>query len=222
MTFKDINNSCPVTIPVNVVAGSPTPTPTPTPTNWYQTLKFRMKFAGVTGDGADGASVKARIVNPSIGFDQQTSAFTVTHVGGGIYEGTVSFENYGSQPALPVKDGYEITLKGEKHVARKFCRVDGQTSRCTGPGLIYIGATTVPSTQTFDFTGLALEPGDLPEQDGVVNTNDFNKVKAAMAKACIDLTDQEKLTADLDYSGCVNVKDAFLLRKTLETRYDEE
>jgi hypothetical protein len=42
-----------------------------------------------------------------------------------------------------------------------------------------------------------------------------------MGKLCSELTEEEKHTADLDYNGCVNIRDAFLIRKTLETRYDE-
>ena len=222
-------SASPVTVPIPS-ASTPTPTPTqtpipspsPTPLPWQQTLKFKMKFEGVEDDSANGAKVTIRFVRPASGFDYQTTPVGVTYTENGIYETIVSFISLpGRPPSIPVVDGYAIFIKGEKHLARKFCYQTAQTIRCSGNGYIYIGATNVPSIQTFDFTGVGLEPGDLPIQDGVADTNDFGKIRALLSKACSQLSIEEKATADLDYSGCVNIRDAFLMRKTLEAKYDE-
>ena len=78
--------------------------------------------------------------------------------------------------------------------------------------------TTIP---VFDFTGLSLDPGDLPPQDGKADSSDFDVIKSMLSKPCSGLTSQDKNTADLDYNGCIDTSDVFLMRKTLETRYDE-
>lgn len=193
--------------------------PTPTPSRWYQILKFRIKFGGVEGDSAVGAKVRIRFTKLASGFDYQTPPVDVAYAGNGVYETTVAL--VGQNPIIPVVDGYTIFVKGEKHLARKFCYQTGQSSRCLGNGYIYIGATNILSTQTFDFSGLPLEPGDLAIQDGVADINDFGKIRALLSKTCSQLSVEEKATADLDYSGCVNIRDAFLMRKTLEAKYDE-
>ena len=200
-------------------AASPTPTPTPTPSPWYQILKFRIKFGGVEDDSAVGAKVRIRFTKLASGFDYQTPPVDAAYAGTGVYETTVVL--VGQNPVIPVGDGYTIFVKGEKHLARKFCYQTGQSSRCLGNGYIYIGATNISSTQTFDFSGLPLEPGDLAIQDGVADINDFGKIRALLSKTCSQLSVEEKATADLDYSGCVNIRDAFLMRKTLEAKYDE-
>jgi len=193
-------------------------TPTPTPSAFYQILRFRIKFAGVDDDSADGAKIRIRFLRRASNFDYQTPPAGVTHVGDGVYETTVSLASPSLQ--IPVNDGYTIFIKGEKHLARRFCSYN-QKTRCTGNGFFYIGATSVPSIQTFDLTGLPLEPGDLPPQDGKADSADFAKITSLFTKLCSALTEEEKKTADLDYNGCINIRDAFLMRKTLEVKFDE-
>jgi len=176
-----------------------------------------MKLAGVDGDAADGARIKIRFQKPS-GFDYETNPIQITHVGNGVYEATIVFGS--AVPWLPLGNDYAMYIKGEKHISRKFCQATGQTTRCTGNGKISIFSTS--ETRTFDFTGLVLEPGDLLSQDGVANASDFAKITSLLSKSCSALTDNDKLTADLDYSGCVNIRDALMMRRTLETKYDED
>jgi hypothetical protein len=212
----------PTPTPTSTPTLTPTPTPTPTPptTVWYQNLKFKVALTGVEGASAEGAKVKIRFEKQGTGYDYETPPVSLTYSGNNLYEVTLSLVNQ-TNPVIPVGDGYVIRIKGEKHLARRFCQQTGQVARCTGPGLIYIGATNAPYTQVFDFSGLPLEPGDLYIQDGVADSNDFAKIKNLLGKACSDLTDIDKLTADLDYNGCINTRDAFLMRETLENRYDE-
>lgn len=199
--------------------GYPTPSPSPAG-NVTQLFTFRMKFVGVTDGSADGAKVNIRFQNPTIGFDYFTSPVQVHHVGNGVYEASIVFGT--ATPPLPITGGYVISLKGEKHLATRFCEQTGQTLRCSGNWTIPIPLPAYnPSAFVFDFTGIALEPGDLYQQDGTANGADFTKIKDLLNKPCANLTNTEKLTADLDYSGCVNVRDAFLMRQTLQTRYDE-
>lgn len=185
----------------------PTPTPTPSP----QGMRFRIKFAGVDDDSAEGAKAKIRFVRGITNLETPLVEFT--HVGNGIYEATITLNTY-----LPAGSGYTIYVKGEKHLARKFCLQSIQAERCIGGGNITIQTT---GTSVFDFTRLELEPGDLPPQDGKADSTDFAKITSLFTKLCSELTENEKSTADLDYNGCVNIRDAFLMRKTLEVKFDE-
>jgi hypothetical protein len=176
-----------------------------------QTMIFRIKFAGVNDEAAEGAKAKIRFVRGTTNLE--TSPIEFAHMGDGIYEATITLNTY-----LSAGSGYTIYVKGEKHLSRKFCSSAGQSQRCIGGGNIVIPTTGTP---VFDFTGLALEPGDLPPQDGKADSADFTKIISLFGKLCSDLTENEKAAADLDYNGCINIRDAFFMRKTLETKFDE-
>ena len=195
-----------------ILSVSPSPTP---PTGSTSTIiDTRVRFAGVSGSEAEGATITLRFTNQL--FDAVTSPIRVTHVGGGVYKAVISVNH----SMIPVGIGYSVSVKGEKHISRKFCEHTGQTSPCVKPSDLVID---LPASDViaFDFTGMPLEPGDLPPQDGVVNASDFTTLKTLMNKPCNELTANEKYTADVDYNGCINVRDVFLMRKTLESRYDE-
>ena len=189
---------------------SPTASPTETPVS--ETMRFQVSFAGVNDNRADGAKISVRFRKGS--YESTTSPFSVSYIGGNVYEGAITL----STP-VPPGDGYTFYVKGEKHVAQKFCQQIDQKDHCTGTGNINV----FNGTFLYGFQGLSLQPGDLPNptQDGVADSKDFAKIQSLLGKTCSSLTNEEKYIADLDYSGCVNTKDMFLFRKTLETRYDD-
>jgi hypothetical protein len=135
-------------------------------------MTFRIKFAGVNDSSAEGARVKIRFVRGQT--DLETSPVEFVHIGDGVYEATITLTT-----PLPAGSGYTIYVKGEKHLARKFCLPAGQSVRCIGPGNITIPAG---GASTFDFTALELEPGDLPPQDGRADFNDFAETQPAKKK----------------------------------------
>jgi parallel beta-helix repeat protein len=199
--------------PYSIVVGSGgTPPPTVRP---FQVL---LKLKGVEGEDANLANVTVRFVsnvlNYTLGY--VTESLPIVYEGNGVYR--LPFGVWSTD--LPASNDYSVVIKGEKHLAIRFCLASGQNEHCTGAGKILIPED--PSSPiNLDFTGVPLEPGDLYQQDGKANGNDFTKVIDLLSKPCSELTDQEKLIGDLDYNGCVNIRDAFLMRQTLETRYDE-
>jgi hypothetical protein len=84
-----------------------------------------------------------------------------------------------------------------------------------------ITASSPSSPETFDFTGRPLLAGDTTPQDGRADISDMRKIVALLDTSCNDLTEDNKMVGDLDYSGCVDVKDIYLMRKTMENPYDE-
>ncbi len=183
-----------------------------------QQFDIRIKFAGVSGGDAEGAKANIRFVSVPVA-DLTTGPIEFHHIGGGVYEAIVSPDYL---PPSAGGQGYAVYVKGEKHLARKFCQATGQTGECTGNGNINVPAPAQnPAAFVLDFTGVALEPGDLYIQDGRADAADFAKVTQLMSKSYAALTDLDLMTADLNYDGYVNVKDAFLMRQTLQTKYDE-
>lgn len=192
------------------------PDTSPPPT--VRGFQFNVKLAGVNDGRAEGAKVIFGFSSKLLTSPLYTSPVSLYHIGGGIYKALIGV----TSDKLPSGNDYSITAKGEKHLGRKFCFQTGQTSKCD-PSLG--GKITLPppyhNTLIFDFTNMPLEPGDLQPQDGMTDTQDFSRIKNLMSKPCTNLTDTDKMTGDLDYNGCINITDAFLIRKTLETRYDE-
>lgn len=192
--------------PYTVVAQSPG-------THDY-TFDIFVRFAGVTDGRAEGAKATIRFINGAL--DLITSPRTFTHTTNGNYKTTLTL----SPTQLPPGSGYVIIVKGEKHLARKYCKASGQTTPCQSQETITL---PVPNGQTtvFTFTGLPLDPGDLRAQDGRADLSDFAKIKDRMNISCSLLSDMDKLISDINYSGCVDSMDAYWMRHTLETRYDE-
>lgn len=175
-----------------------------------QTMKFRIKLAGVSDASAEETKIQVKFYTKDGVGVQLSTPMTLTHTGNGIYETSAMVSN-------PFASGtqFRIKIKGEKHIAVEFCRQTGQTSRCGDNDYIVAGINE------FDFTGIPLPPGDLHVQDGKADMGDLARLKPLMAKACSSLTEAEKLIGDVDYNGCVNVRDVFLILQSLETRYDE-
>lgn len=214
------NSNCLCTVATSTPTPTASSTATASPIVTSKPFSILLRLNGVNGDSAHLANVSVRFINKAL--DNFTGYITpqipITYVGNGIYKVIFGVLT----PTLPAASDYSIVLKGEKHLGTKFCSASGQTTHCMGSETGNITVSPDPTgLVSLDFTGIPLEPGDLFQQDGVVDSSDFNKIKTLLSKPCAELTNQDKLTADVDYNGCVNAKDAFLVRKTLETRYDE-
>lgn len=192
-----------------------TPTPTSTPAPIAQTMELRVRLAGVSGGEANGAKVSVKFALKGGAVQQLSAPLTLSHVAGGVYKATAMIAN-------PFSAGtqFRIKVKGEKHVSVQFCKQVGQTGPCLDTDYITV-PNPVPLAYGFDLTGIPLPPGDLPPQDGRADMQDLARMKPLMGKVCSSLTAAEKLVGDVDYNGCVNVRDVFLILQTLRTRYDE-
>jgi hypothetical protein len=191
-------------------SGSPSPTPTAPPN---QTLSFLVKFAGVTDESATGATVKVYIQTPENLVE--TPPVDTHYEGNGIYRATFSTWNR-------LADGrYPLYIKGEKHIRARFCNVNSKLTRCGGAAPSTDGILIDADGGTYDLTAYSLEPGDLFEQDGVADYRDFRKIITLMGKSTASLTERDLLTADLNYDGVINIRDAFMMRQSLSSRQDD-
>lgn len=196
------------------ISGTATPPPTVRP------FSILMKFGGVNDGSAEFAKASVRFISRALDntLGYVTPQVPVVYMGNGIYKLLVGVWSTN----LPASNDYSIVVKGEKHLGIKYCQPVGQTLHCSGSQNGTISIPSDPSAMvSLDFTGIPQAPGDTSPQDGTVNSIDFQRISNLMSKPCSALTDAEKLVGDLDYNGCVTSRDILLLRKTLETRYDE-
>lgn len=175
-----------------------------------QPLTFKVRFAGVSGAQASGATMKAKFYLQDGTVLPLSTPLTLSHVGNGVYQATATLAN-----PLPVGTPLKVQIKGEKHLAILFCKESGQTGPCS------VNEYMRPTSYVFDFTGVPLPPGDL-NQDGKVDNADVKILTDLFAKPSTQVTAADLKTGDVDYSGTINGFDLNLILQTLETRYDEQ
>jgi len=193
------------------VTPSPEPSgevsPTEAPSGEEPLLTFKIKFNYVNYKIPDQV-VKVKVKKGS--FEKEFDDVAVKSDDEGVLSGRVVLTG------VPAGDGYTIFIKGPKHLARKFC-VNDQKQRCFGEGELSLQE----GVNDFDFTGMPLLAGDIPDedgkQDGVVDVKDFSLLRRALT------SDDEELRerCDLDYNGTVSGRDVVLFLQTLAERYDE-
>lgn len=197
------------TTPPGGVTGTPTPTTTPDPSQ-TATVNFKVKFQGISQKRAD-QKVEVRVTKGT--FEEEFTNINMIANDSGVYSGSVVLTG------VTVGGDYTIFVKGPKHLAKKFC-VDAQESRCRGAGDL----TLVAGANTFDFSKMALEGGDLPNpnssgaQDGVCNSVDYSLAKNRLGSS----SSADLAIADINLDGIVNAIDLTLIRNTLEVKYEED
>jgi hypothetical protein len=202
--------------PSHTPSMSPTATLSPTQAPYVDiAFDLHIRLNGVSDGSAQGSLATVRFVKGSL--DLITPAIPIEYIDNGVY--AIRFIT--TTDLLVPGDGYAMIIKGEKHLSRKYCKQTGQTTVCQSFETMSIANPVGTTPLVYDFTELGLAPGDLFVQDGKADLEDFQKIQTRLSIPCDQLTTEDKLIADLDYNGCVNILDAFWMRNTLETRYDE-
>lgn len=200
-------------------ASTTTPSLTPSPTNVPSTtassgnvaLDLKLKFQGITHKPDD--KFNKFLVNVIAEAGDGT-----TTVGGATFTADSSGTWSGSVPlTLTPGDGYKIFVKGPKHLQKRICDM---TPTETAPGTYNCengNITLKDGVNNLDFSGIYQLVGDLPEQDGVVDSYDISLVINNFGK-----TDLATLSvADLNLDGVIDTQDYSLIIAALSQRSDE-
>lgn len=184
---------------------------TPSPSTGGNTkINMKIKFQGVRNPKPENNKVTVAV---SVGSPESNlKKVEFTHLEGGIYTGT-----YENNLTTAQRNG-PIYIKGPKHIRKKICNVTPTetipgTYKCTN-GSIGLKA----GVNELDFSNIILLAGDLPQQDGIVNSLDFAFIRQNFGK-----TDAEALIrGDLNLDGIIHTDDHTLIKTALEFKYDEE
>ncbi len=171
------------------------PTPTPQPTTPVTSYTIQVKIAGINSDIGP---IPAQFSYYPTAQSPITSNINLTHLTNDIYQTTFTAPT--QNPIFTQTTTTNISIKAHKHLERFF------------PGV------TISQDTTLDLTHKPLEPGDLPPQDGVVNSQDTTQFLTAFA-AHPQTTSH--LSADVNYDGVVNTIDIALILQTLSHKPDE-
>jgi len=201
----------PTITPISTSIITPTPTSTSTST---VILNLRLRFQGIFQKPKNSSPivVKVKLTNARTEFqtDYQTATFTVDD--NGIWRGRVAFSN------VAPGDQYTLYVKGPKHLQKRICDNDPSenypaTYNCNQGRIILR-----EGENNLDLSKIILLIGDLPDQDGIVNSYDISLVRNNLGRS-----DEEALRlADVNFDDIVNTQDYSLIIAALSIRLDEQ
>lgn len=202
------------TIPIHTP--TPTATSTPTPTTSLQSsviLNLKLKFQGIVKKPMNNSmKVKVAFIDNS-GTKKEASGDFVAD-DNGIWSGTTTIGN----TVIDQTKKYSLLIKGPRHVQKKVC--DSMPSEPTY-GTYNCNSNNITlqtGTNTFDFSGVMLLVGDLPVQDGVVNSYDLSLIRNNLQKTEASILGK----ADLNQDSRIDVQDWSLAVASLSIKLDEQ
>jgi len=188
-----------------------TSTSTPTPIIAKTTnLNLKLKFQGINKKPSAGSTMDVLVKVAANNIDEKiTSVFTVGD--DGVWSGTAGFN-------LATGSAYTVYIKGPKHIQKKIC-INKPTEDYAGTYHCDVGKISlIKGNNSLDFSGITLLAGDLPTQDGVVNSYDTSLVRNNLGKS-----DSANLTlGDLNLDGIIDSQDYSMIINSLSIRLDEE
>ncbi len=121
----------------------------------------------------------------------------------GTFSGQVAFPDF--------RDGtnFSLMIKVDKYLLRRICDTNPLENNpsgyiCSDPNL-----TIRKGQNNFDFSKVAILPGDLGQADGLLNGYDLSILRNSIGK-----TDQSSLAlSDLNYDGVIDIKDFEIITK---------
>lgn len=205
----------PTITPTPTLTLTPTPTIAPTPTPSRMSFKFKLKFQGITKKPNN----TQNIMQVAITFKNEKKSILQT-----VIKDFISDDNYIWSTIEPfpldliADNSYVILIKGPKHLQKKICN--------NAPNENTIGMyscrnntylTLYEGENTLDFSSITLFAGDLPQQDGYLNSYDLSLIRNNLGK-----TDVESLrVADINLDGIVDSQDFSLLIYSMSIKADE-
>ncbi len=185
------------------------------------TLNLTLSFQGIKQAPASGENFMDVLVTLAGGPQGQSIASTGTFAANssGKWTGQVSFEG------VTTGGGYRVMVKGPKHIQKKIC--DAAPSE-TSPGTYHCGdgdITINTGANIFDFSGVKLLVGDLPQQDGIIDSYDIALIRNSFCttdnpNVCTSSNILSK--ADLNLDGIIDTQDYSSLISSLSIGYDEK
>lgn len=211
----------PTTISPSATSIPPSPTPTlssPTPTAVQAqsnvTLDMKVRLQGIVIQPKEAYRVqtmKVLVQSTDKSFkDEQAISFTVN--GDAIWIGSMKLAN------VPIEKTFNIFVKGTKHLQRKVCtlspteNVPGQYDCSSGQ------IKLVEGTNVVDMSKIFVLAGDIPIQNGIVDSVDIIYVRKNLGTTNPSILSR----ADFNLDGIVDTQDYTLAVTALGFKYDEK
>jgi len=205
----------PTATPIMVTSG-PVPTSVPTQiTSGNVNLYLKLRFQGVMAQPAasfNNIEVRVKLGNNNTGNQTEYQKAGFVSDGSGIWTNSTPLVFN-----VPLNSNYKIYVKGPKQLQKKICDL---TPTETAPGTYHCenGRITLKNgVNNLDFSNVYQLVGDLPEQNGVVDSYDISLIRNNLNR-----TDYNILSiADVNFDGRVDSQDYSLLIAALSIRFDD-
>jgi hypothetical protein len=179
-------------------------------------LNLKIKFQGILKKPAEEFNklkMKVSVIPPNGSKFETSEEADFVADESGVWSGSVKFsplKAYGGR-------GFKLFVKGPKHIQKRICV---NTPKESFPGTYHCEngqIELVGGINELDFSGIYMLVGDLPQQDGVVNSYDISLVRNNIGSK-----DPSVLAlADLNLDGIVDTQDYSLVIAALSVRSDE-
>jgi hypothetical protein len=179
--------------------------------NPHVTMKVR--FQGINNPKPQNNKL---LVDVGLWSNSSNQKVEFTYQSNGVWVGSFDLKNiYESGGYGPY---YTFFIKGPKHIKKKICDMSPSESIPGTYKCKYGNIQFKEGENELDFTKIILLAGDLPTQDGIVNSLDF-----AFIRQNFGSTDAEVLLrGDLNLDGIIHTDDHTLIKTALEFKYDDE
>jgi len=200
-------------VPTPTLTLTPSPTPTPTPAS--VSVKLKLKFQGITAK-PKGSQNELEL---AIAFKNEKKSIFQTVTKEFSADNNLIWSNADSiNLTLSPDNSYLILVKGPKHLQKKICDNypdESGSGWYTCRNNSYV--TLREGENILDFSNIMLFSGDLPQQDGYLNSYDLSLVKNNLGK-----NDSRSLQiADVNLDGVVDSQDFSLLLSAMSIKADE-
>lgn len=181
-------------------------------------LNLKLKFQGILRQPSDEFNkmkVKISVVAPLGNKGESSSEADFVSDEKGIWSGSVKVPPFFAFPGK----GFKLFVKGPKHIQKRICANTPSESfpgtyNCENGQIELVGGMGI---NDLDFSGIYMLVGDLPQQDGIVNSYDISLVRNNIGSS-----DRAVLAlADLNLDGIVDTQDYSLVIAALSVRSDE-
>jgi Zn-dependent metalloprotease len=187
----------------------PTQTPIPSPTTiptFDAKVDLSLIFQGIVKKplgGRDKMKVKLTFseANTSFGtsIDREVE-FTADN--NAVWHGSTVLE------AIPVGTDFEVNVLGPRHLARVVCDENPREFIVNNYACsLSSKAISIKDSNNLDFSGITILTGDLPNQDGQINSYDLSLVRNNLDARAGSILE----AADLNHDGIVNSQDFSLI-----------
>jgi len=214
----DPATNSPTPIPTDVPA---TESPTPIPTEVSDgddrgdvELKLKVRFQGVTTQPNEAfrtLSTKVILASGNKSYREE-KVIPFEADGEGVWSGTFSAKNV----ILGAK--YAVYIKGPKHLMKKICEATPTESVSGTYNCSTEKIDLKAGSQDMDMSKIILLVGDIPTQDGIIDSIDAVFVRNNFGSK----SNSSVSRGDLNLDGIIHAQDMVLMLKALEFKYDEK
>jgi len=189
-----------------------TPTPTPNPNPVSVNLIIKTRFPGSIPNTDVGKTISAQATLFHATQEAQIKTLTFTRQDNqNVWSATWELSN------LFLSGGYQLQIKGPKHLSRKACHATPEEST---PGAYRCQDRYIKLEEgdnIIDLTGLGILAGDIVPQDGVIDARDIVYVRNNFGNN----EAQTLVRADLNFDSVIDTQDYILIMNALGYRYDD-